>query len=155
VAGCPRALRVAFLRPLSRPFALWGTNARNGMRMAVEELNAAGGTLGRPVELVKRDDRNNPAEAIRKGRFVQPGGDLPVGCVRDAAGSRSPSSGSRAWTCTCRRSDPQRSAAGGLPPPLGVFVGGVAQPVGHLPAGGHDGPAQLVLLPVEPVGGYR
>jgi len=34
------------------------------MRMAVEELNAAGGVLGRPVELVERDDRNNPAEAI-------------------------------------------------------------------------------------------
>jgi len=57
-------LRVAFLGPLSGPFAFWGTNARDGMRMAVEELNAAGGVLGRPVELVERDDRNNPAEAI-------------------------------------------------------------------------------------------
>ncbi len=57
-------LRVAFLGPLSGPFAFWGTNARDGMRMAVEELNAAGGVLGRPVELLERDDRNNPAEAI-------------------------------------------------------------------------------------------
>ena len=57
-------LRVAFLGPLSGPFAFWGTNARDGMRMAVEELTAAGGVLGRPVELVERDDRNNPAEAI-------------------------------------------------------------------------------------------
>jgi branched-chain amino acid transport system substrate-binding protein len=59
-----RPLRVAFLGPLSGPFAFWGTNARDGMRMAVEELNAAGGVLGGPVELVERDDRNNPAEAI-------------------------------------------------------------------------------------------
>jgi branched-chain amino acid transport system substrate-binding protein len=40
------------------------------MRMAVAELNEAGGVLGRPVEFVERDDRNNPAEAISAFRFL-------------------------------------------------------------------------------------
>ncbi len=69
-AAPARPLRVAFLGPLSGPFAFWGTNARDGMRMAVEELNAAGGVLGRPVELVERDDRNSPAEAISAFRAL-------------------------------------------------------------------------------------
>ncbi len=63
-------VRVAALTALSGPFAFWGINVRDGMRMAVEELNAAGGVLGRPVELVERDDRNNPAEAISAFRSL-------------------------------------------------------------------------------------
>ena len=63
-------VRIAALTALSGPFAFWGVNVRDGMRMAVEELNAAGGVLGRPVELVERDDRNNPAEAISAFRSL-------------------------------------------------------------------------------------
>lgn len=62
--GQARPLRIAMLSSLSGPFTFWGINVRDGMRMAVEEINAAGGVLGRPVELLERDDRNNPAEAI-------------------------------------------------------------------------------------------
>jgi len=65
-----RPLKVAFLSSLSGPFAFWGVNARDGMRMAVAELNEAGGVLGRPVEFVERDDRNNPAEAISAFRAL-------------------------------------------------------------------------------------
>ena len=66
----PRPLKVAFLSSLSGPFAFWGVNGRDGMRMAVAELNEAGGVLGRPVEFVERDDRNNPAEAISAFRAL-------------------------------------------------------------------------------------
>jgi len=38
---------------------------RKGMGLAVEELNAAGGVLGRKVELVVRDDGGNPGDAVR------------------------------------------------------------------------------------------
>jgi len=68
--GQVRPLKVAALTALSGPFAFWGVNVRDGMRMAVEELNAAGGVLGRPVEFVERDDRNSPAEAISAFRFL-------------------------------------------------------------------------------------
>ena len=38
---------------------------RNGWQLAVEEVNAAGGVLGRPIEVVSRDDAGKPADAIR------------------------------------------------------------------------------------------
>ncbi len=57
-------IRIGFLGPLSGPFAPWGINHRDGMQLAVEDLNGRGGVLGRKVELVVRDDRNSPSEAI-------------------------------------------------------------------------------------------
>lgn len=42
-----------------------GQAYRNGAAMAIAELNAAGGLLGRNVELISRDDGGNPDEAIR------------------------------------------------------------------------------------------
>lgn len=38
---------------------------RKGMELALEEVNAAGGVLGRKLELVVRDDNGNPGDAIR------------------------------------------------------------------------------------------
>ncbi|QIB33767.1 ABC transporter substrate-binding protein [Ancylobacter pratisalsi] len=38
---------------------------RKGMQLAVEEINAAGGINGRPIELISRDDGGNPGDAVR------------------------------------------------------------------------------------------
>jgi len=38
---------------------------RKGMELAVEEINAAGGVLGRKLELVTRDDGGTPGDAVR------------------------------------------------------------------------------------------
>ncbi|MEO5701800.1 MAG: ABC transporter substrate-binding protein [Casimicrobiaceae bacterium] len=38
---------------------------RKGMDLAVEEINAAGGVLGRPLEIVSRDDNGSPGDAVR------------------------------------------------------------------------------------------
>jgi len=38
---------------------------RNGMLLAVEEVNAAGGIGGKKLELITRDDNANPGEAVR------------------------------------------------------------------------------------------
>ncbi len=38
---------------------------RNGLQLAVEQINAAGGVLGRPLELLIRDDAGKPADAVR------------------------------------------------------------------------------------------
>ncbi|MBX5454688.1 MAG: ABC transporter substrate-binding protein [Acidobacteriia bacterium] len=38
---------------------------RNGWQLAVEQINAAGGVLGRPIEVISRDDAGKPANAIR------------------------------------------------------------------------------------------
>jgi branched-chain amino acid transport system substrate-binding protein len=38
---------------------------KNGAELAIEEINAKGGVLGRPLELVSRDDQGKPGEAVR------------------------------------------------------------------------------------------
>jgi branched-chain amino acid transport system substrate-binding protein len=38
---------------------------RKGMELALEEINAAGGVLGKKLELVTRDDGGNPGDAVR------------------------------------------------------------------------------------------
>jgi len=38
---------------------------KKGMELAVEEINAAGGLLGKKLELITRDDNANPGDAVR------------------------------------------------------------------------------------------
>jgi branched-chain amino acid transport system substrate-binding protein len=38
---------------------------RKGWELAIEEINAAGGVLGRKLEVVSRDDNANPGDAVR------------------------------------------------------------------------------------------
>lgn len=57
-------IRIGFLGELSGPFAIWGVPARNGMRLAVADINAQGGVLGRPLELVERDTQGTPDEGV-------------------------------------------------------------------------------------------
>jgi len=41
------------------------TPSGNGMKLAIEEINANGGVLGRSLALLSRDSKMNPAEAVR------------------------------------------------------------------------------------------
>src|SRR5580693_6104908 len=38
---------------------------RNGWMLAVEEINAAGGVMGRKLEVISRDDGGKPEDAVR------------------------------------------------------------------------------------------
>ena len=38
---------------------------KKGMELAVAEINASGGVLGRPLEVISRDDNGNPGDAVR------------------------------------------------------------------------------------------
>jgi branched-chain amino acid transport system substrate-binding protein len=53
-------LRVGLIGPFTGPSADFGLPMHNGVRMAVDEINAAGGYLGRPLELVLKDDTARP-----------------------------------------------------------------------------------------------
>ena len=67
LAACQRreALKLGFIAGLSGTAADLGTGVYNGVQLAVEELNAAGGLNGHPVELLVRDDRGEP-ETVRR-----------------------------------------------------------------------------------------
>jgi len=63
VAGEPIIIGVA--APLTGPRALLGRNFRQGVTLALEEINGAGGVLGRPLQVVFEDDQgDNPNAAI-------------------------------------------------------------------------------------------
>jgi len=63
-------IKFGFVSSLSGPFTPWGIQVRDGMKMAVEELNEKGGVLGRKFEVVERDDKNNPNEGITAFRYM-------------------------------------------------------------------------------------
>ncbi len=49
---------------LSGPLKAWGVPATNGMKLAVEEINAKGGVNGRKLRLVNEDDGYDPKKAV-------------------------------------------------------------------------------------------
>jgi len=63
-------VKIAFLSSLSGPFTPWGIQVRDGMKLAIAEINAAGGVNGRPLELVERDDRNNASEGVTAFKYL-------------------------------------------------------------------------------------
>lgn len=63
-------IKIAFLSSLSGPFTPWGIQVRDGMKLAIAEVNAAGGVNGRPLELVERDDRNNANEGVTAFKYL-------------------------------------------------------------------------------------
>jgi branched-chain amino acid transport system substrate-binding protein len=63
-AGAQAPLRLGFFGPLTGPVAADGASARQAVELALKEVNAAGGLLGRPVEVIVYDDRLNPQEAV-------------------------------------------------------------------------------------------
>jgi branched-chain amino acid transport system substrate-binding protein len=46
------------------PFVPWGLQVRDGMQLAVDEINADGGADGRPLELEIADDQMSPEEGV-------------------------------------------------------------------------------------------
>src|SRR3972149_3774526 len=57
-------IKIGALTSLSGPFTAWGVKVRDGMKFAAQELNQAGGVLGRQIEIVERDDKNSPDEGM-------------------------------------------------------------------------------------------
>jgi branched-chain amino acid transport system substrate-binding protein len=53
---------------------------KKGWEMAVEEINAAGGVLGKKLEIISRDDGANPGDAVRVAEELTTGGDLNILC---------------------------------------------------------------------------
>lgn len=53
-------VRIGFPLPLTGPFAAIAGDMKQGAELAVDELNAKGGILGRKVELLVRDDQLKP-----------------------------------------------------------------------------------------------
>ena len=62
-AFAQQAIKIGAINPFSGPLALYGAEMTRGFELAVDQVNASGGLLGRKVELV-RGDAANPQQAI-------------------------------------------------------------------------------------------
>jgi branched-chain amino acid transport system substrate-binding protein len=63
------AVRIGLDNPLTGPLASLGKNELIGCQMAIDEINAKGGILGRPVELIVEDSTSGDAgTAVMKAR---------------------------------------------------------------------------------------
>ena len=64
-ASAADSIKIGFPIPLSGPTAVYGEPILKGAEMAVAEINAKGGVLGRKLELLSRDSKANADEAVR------------------------------------------------------------------------------------------
>ena len=61
-------IKIGLVTALSGQSARAGEAITRGMTIAIDEINAKGGVLGRPLELVRRDDEGNPAKGVTAAR---------------------------------------------------------------------------------------
>ena len=57
-------IRVAYVDPLSGPFAATGENGLKQFRFVADQINRAGGVLGRQLEIVPFDNKVSPQESL-------------------------------------------------------------------------------------------
>ncbi len=69
-------VRIGLIAPLSGPSSDFGLPVLHGARMAVDEINAAGGYLGRPIELVVHDDKGVPDAGLAASQAMVASGVL-------------------------------------------------------------------------------
>ena len=55
-AQTPEPIRIGVTGPFTGGSSPMGVSMREGIRIAADQINAAGGVLGRPIELIERDD---------------------------------------------------------------------------------------------------
>lgn len=58
------SIKIGMSAPITGPGAFSGQLQSNGAKLAVEEVNKAGGVLGRPIELVVEDDQTTNPGAV-------------------------------------------------------------------------------------------
>ncbi len=58
-----QGVKIGFFGALTGPTATFAISGRNGALLAADEINRAGGVLGRPIVLLSEDDRGEAAEA--------------------------------------------------------------------------------------------
>src|SRR5580658_262856 len=67
-ASAEEPIKIGTPIPLSGPTAVYGVPILKGAELAVADINAAGGVLGRKLELLSRDSKASADEAVRLSR---------------------------------------------------------------------------------------
>jgi branched-chain amino acid transport system substrate-binding protein len=79
-------IKIGFPMGLSGPVALYGQPITKGAELCVQEVNAAGGVLGRQLQLLARDSKGNADESVRVSRelILKDNVDFLVGSMTSA-----------------------------------------------------------------------
>jgi branched-chain amino acid transport system substrate-binding protein len=86
VAAAAETIKIGYPMPLSGPASVYGVPVTKGAEMAVQEINASGGVLGRKLELLTRDSKASADEAVRLARelIIKDNVDFLVGTLTSA-----------------------------------------------------------------------
>ncbi len=63
-AGAQDTIKIGVSQPLTGAFAASGNYVAQGAKIAEDEINKAGGVLGKKIELIIEDSKSNPTEAV-------------------------------------------------------------------------------------------
>ena len=76
----PKTVKVGYFGPLTGLNAATGAAQKQAAELAIEQLNAAGGVLGKNYVLVSYDDRSSPEEAVKVvTKMLTDGVDIIIG----------------------------------------------------------------------------
>ncbi|SMC55373.1 ABC transporter substrate-binding protein [Papillibacter cinnamivorans] len=63
-AAAPQTIKIGCLAPLTGNVAVYGIAARNGAKLYIDEVNAAGGINGKQIEFIEYDEKGDATEAV-------------------------------------------------------------------------------------------
>lgn len=63
-AGAAEPIKVGVILPFTGGSSIAATEIFNGITLALDEVNAAGGALGRKIELIREDDESVPTKGV-------------------------------------------------------------------------------------------
>ncbi len=72
-------IKIGVLTDLTKTFTPWAVNVRDGMLLAAQEINDAGGVDGRQIEIVIQDSENDADAAVRGFERLVEDGVVAVG----------------------------------------------------------------------------
>ena len=87
-AAQTKPIRIGEINSYSGLATVYTFPYKEGILMAVKEINDAGGVLGRPLEFIFRDDKLKPDEAVKAARELvsQEKVDYLAGCISSGVG---------------------------------------------------------------------
>lgn len=68
--GSSNVIKIAVAGPMTGDSAQYGESMKLGVDMAVDEINAKGGILGKNIQVSYEDDKGNPGEAVNVAQRI-------------------------------------------------------------------------------------
>ena len=85
-AETEKVLFIGGTGPLTGDYATYGTSVKNGATLAMEEINAKGGTNGYTLKVVVEDDQADPQQAVQAyATLMDDGMDVSLGGTTSGA----------------------------------------------------------------------